>query len=218
MNCIVLLLNASQVAMLVLAALLDKPQLAAAQTRQTKAGCPPPVGQFLMLRERPPRRVRKRLGEEIARIAVRENNYFGRTRCSIPAEIQKGAVAVSSGGGGGGGRPLSALLHIVEGELDDVEEEESEVGRGLDLRSSGRRRRRLKSCTLYLAAVDFAATRLEVTVLLLTELIPGLAAYCDSPLTAHVQLTVEFCPDGGGGGTKAAEAECTLPRDNRCDL
>jgi hypothetical protein len=192
MNPGVLLFNASLLVVLLFE------QLANAQTRQTKAGCPPPVGQFLMLRERP-RRVRKRLGEEIARIAVRENNYFGRTRCSIPEEIQKEPAA----NGGSGGRPLSALLHIAEGELDD---EESEV-RGLDLRS---RRRRLKSCTLYLAAVDFAATQLDVTVLLLTELIPGLAAYCDTPLTAQAHLTVEFCPEEA-----KAEADCALPRDNR---
>ena len=171
-------------------------QPAAAEQRQTKAGCPPPVGQFLVMRERP-RRVRKRIGEEIAQISVRENNYFGRTRCSIPEDIQDTAAGV--GGLRTVGRPLRSLLRVVEEELEEVEE----------VRGAPSKRRRLKSCTLFLAAADFPESQLEVTVLLLTELIPGLAAYCDTPLTAQAHITVQFCQE-------EASQECTvLPRDDR---
>ena len=114
--------------------MLGQPQT---QQRQTKAGCPPPVGQFLVMRERP-RRVRKRIGEEIARISVRENNYFGRTRCSVPEEIPDN-TAKSGGGVVVRRRPLNSMLRVVE---EAAEEEED--ARGVATR------RRQRSCTLYL--------------------------------------------------------------------
>ena len=195
-----------------LVALVLSPMALWCQQRQTKAGCPPPVGQFLVMRERP-RRGLKRVGEEIARISVRENNYFGRTRCSIPEEIQD-----TAGGnvvGGSGTRPLNSILRIVEEEL---EEEQEEVDRRMPGRQQ-RRRSRLKSCTLYLTAADFAASRLEVRVLLLTELVPGLAAYCDTPLTAEAHIIVEFCHENN---VNNRDPECAvqnpLPRDNRSGI
>jgi hypothetical protein len=171
------------------------------QRRQTKAGCPPPVGQFLVMRERP-RRVRKRIGEEIARIAVRENNYFGRTRCSVPEEIPDNTAKIG-GNIAAGRRSLNSLLRVVE----EAEEEDEEV-RGVATR------RRQRSCTLYLKADDFPESQLEMTVLLMTELIPGLAAYCDSPLAAQAHVTVEFCQEDDDTSDCAAQKP-VLPRDDR---
>jgi hypothetical protein len=65
-----------------------------------------------------------------------------------------------------------------------------------------------------LQADDFSESRLDVTVLLMTELIPGLAAYCDSPLAAQAHVTVEFCREDDVTSDCAAQRP-VLPRDDR---
>jgi hypothetical protein len=180
------------------------------QRQQTKAGCPPSVGQYLVVRERP-QRVRKRVGEEIARIVVRENNYFGRTRCSVPDEVQDETAIAGGGGSSSTRKSLSSLIRVVEGSEED---DEPAMTRG----TAKTLRRRLRSCTLYLAAADFPEPQLELRVLLMTELIPGLAAYCDSPLAAQANIVVEFCQ---GDGEDQVSRDCSrtptplLPRDVR---
>ena len=49
-------------------------------------GCPPPIATFIAYAESV--MVPKVLNQEVVTVKVRENNYFGKTRCSIPQELQ----------------------------------------------------------------------------------------------------------------------------------
>ena len=50
-------------------------------------GCPPPIATFIDYDERV--LVPKSVDQKVVTVKVRENNYFGETKCSIPQELQE---------------------------------------------------------------------------------------------------------------------------------
>ena len=51
---------------------------------------------------------------------------------------------------------------------------------------------RIKYCNIYLTSTDFTDSSVDLTLLLITELIPGLS-YCDGPISAKATIVVDFC-------------------------
>ena len=58
----------------------------------------------------------------------------------------------------------------------------------------GPTRNRIKYCDIFLRSVDFPEARLELTLLLISRLIPSLS-YCNGPISAKAKITVIFCND-----------------------
>ena len=119
-------------------------------------GCPPPIASFIDYSDNV--MVRKLENQEVVTVKVRENNYFGETRCSLPQELQD-------------------PLHRVYTSFKVVQ---------------GPNVNRIKYCTVLLMDTDFPETELELTLLLITDLIPGLF-YCEGPISAQARIKVHLC-------------------------
>ena len=59
--------------------------------------------------------------------------------------------------------------------------------------------RRKKDCVIRLTSSQFEADQVDLTILLIVELIPGLPTHCDSPISAKATIRVNFCRLGTPG-------------------
>ena len=129
----------------------------------TRPGCPPPVAQFVDVRKSV--RIPKISQTKVATLTVRENAYFGKTRCSLLQDLDD---------------PMRMIYTNFK-----VEE-----GPSLN---------RIKYCTVWLTSTRFNEDEVELNVLLVVDLLPGLQAYCDTTVSATAKIDITFC-DGSKCG------------------
>ena len=53
----------------------------------------------------------------------------------------------------------------------------------------------LKYCTVWMTATNFKEEKLEINVLLVVDLLPGLQTYCDTTVSAVAKIDITFCDD-----------------------
>ena len=79
--------------------------------------------------------------------------------------------------------------------------------------------RRKKDCVIRLTSSQFEADQVDLTILLIVELIPGLPTHCDSPISAKATIRVNFCRLGTPTCSfNYASAENVLERSGRLSV